>query len=187
MKGLKITFATIGIVIILFFLVAAVLPSTYTVTRSIEINRPVGPIYAMVSDLTQWPAWSPWKAMDPDAEMIFEGMEGQPGSSWAWNGDVLGQGKLTLKQTDPNHKARFELEFYTPNKMVADDIWTFTSLPSQQSTRVTWTNTGPLDYPVGRYIGLFMDQMMGPDFEKGLTNLKNFAEKGAMSESSTMK
>ena len=29
---------------------------------------------------------------------------------------------------------------------------------------------------VGRYFGLFMDQMVGPQFEKGLENLKNIAE-----------
>ncbi len=52
-------------------------------------------------------------------------------------------------------------------------------------TRVTWRldSSLPLHLDetfgwgvVGRYLGLFMDRMVGPDFEQGLSNMKQLAE-----------
>ena len=44
-------------------------------------------------------------------------------------------------------------------------------------TRVTWTNEGDMGAnPVNRYFGLFMDRLVGPDFEGGLKNLKVLVE-----------
>jgi hypothetical protein len=48
---------------------------------------------------------------------------------------------------------------------------------SGDTTTVTWSNGGKLGLsPVNRYFGLLMDRMMGPDFEKGLSNLKRIVE-----------
>ena len=45
------------------------------------------------------------------------------------------------------------------------------------SSKVTWSNGGDLGMnPVGRYFGLFMDRMMGPDFQSGLEKLKSKVE-----------
>ena len=50
--------------------------------------------------------------------------------------------------------------------------------PSAGGTRVTWTMKGDMGgNPVMHWFALFMDRMVGPDFEAGLTNLKAEAEK----------
>ena len=47
-----------------------------------------------------------------------------------------------------------------------------------KATRVTWTMNGDMGgNPVYRWMGLFMDKMVGPDFDAGLANLKALAEK----------
>ena len=44
-------------------------------------------------------------------------------------------------------------------------------------TKVTWIMESDLGMnPIARIFGLFMDKMLGPDFEKGLSNLKQLAE-----------
>ena len=45
-------------------------------------------------------------------------------------------------------------------------------------TQVTWTMNGDMGAnPLYRWMGLFMDKMVGPDFDAGLANLKALAEK----------
>ena len=45
-------------------------------------------------------------------------------------------------------------------------------------THVTWSFDSDMGAgPIGRYFGLLMDRMVGPDFEGGLANLKALAEK----------
>lgn len=47
-------------------------------------------------------------------------------------------------------------------------------------TEVKWTSDGDLgNNPMYRYFGLFMDKMIGKDFEGGLINLKSLAEKNS--------
>jgi len=44
-------------------------------------------------------------------------------------------------------------------------------------TKVVWTMNGNAGMnPIFRWFGLFMDKMVGPDFEAGLKNLKKLAE-----------
>jgi hypothetical protein len=44
---------------------------------------------------------------------------------------------------------------------------------------VNWSNEGDMGAsPVNRWFGLFMDRLVGPDFEAGLVNLKRLAEQG---------
>ncbi len=45
-------------------------------------------------------------------------------------------------------------------------------------TKVFWVDAGDLGMnPMNRWFGLFLDGMIGPDFEKGLSNIKKIVEK----------
>jgi hypothetical protein len=50
--------------------------------------------------------------------------------------------------------------------------------PGADGTTVTWAMFGPTPY-VSKFMGIFvsMDSMIGKDFERGLANLKAYAEK----------
>jgi hypothetical protein len=48
------------------------------------------------------------------------------------------------------------------------------------ATRVTMAMEGDLGHsPVNRWFGVFMDRLVGPDFEAGLANLKRLGESPA--------
>lgn len=59
----------------------------------------------------------------------------------------------------------------------AGRFFTIRSLePIAGGTRITWRNEGNLPYPIGRYFGLGVEGMLGPQCEKGLANLKRVCE-----------
>lgn len=67
------------------------------------------------------------------------------------------------------------LTFLKPFK--SENTIVFTLVPDGDATLVTWTMTGPKTL-MTRVIGIFtsMDKLVGPDFEKGLTQLKALLE-----------
>lgn len=175
LKTLKILAGLMAAFIALFLLVAAVLPGTYTVERSIEIDRPPALVYAQVTDYNAWLEWSPWPQMDPNAKHTVNGAPGTVGMTWSWEGDELGVGAMTIAALDENRSLHSTLEFKEPMQSIADDYVELEPLDGGR-TRVTWRNTGELPYPVGRYFGLGMDGMLGPQYEDGLQNLKALCE-----------
>ena len=44
------------------------------------------------------------------------------------------------------------------------------------TTTVTWAFDTEHENVMGRWFGVMLDRMLGPDYEKGLTNLKRVAE-----------
>lgn len=160
----------------LFFIVAAVLPGTYTVERTIEIDRPPAVVYGQVTDYNAWLEWSPWPKMDPNAKHTVEGTPGTVGMTWSWSGEELGVGAMTIAALEPNRSLHSTLEFKEPMQSLADD-YVELEPTDDGGTRVTWRNTGDLPYPVGRYFGLGMDGMLGPQYEEGLQNLKALCER----------
>jgi len=174
MKTLKKVLLGLGIIIVLFLLAGLFLPSSYHVERSIVISEPVEKVYPQVANLNNWMRWNPWTAMEPTAKNEVKGSGEDLGSVWAWEGEVIGKGSLTIKELEPNRLVRSQLVFVAPQAMKSEDIWQFT--PTADGTEVTWAMEGDLDYPIGRNFGLFMDGMLGGDFEKGLDNLKKVTE-----------
>lgn len=169
----KILYAVIG-VIVLLLVVAIFLPSEYKVSRSIEINQPDSIVFAKVVDFNYRASWDPWVSMDPEAKTTISGPVGQPGSTWSWEGKETGKGRMTIVKVEKNRMIESKLEFLEPQAGESDVTWKFE--PAAGGTMVTWQFSGAADYPVGRYLGLFMDTMVGSDFEKGLNNLKRVCE-----------
>ena len=174
MRILKIIGMIAGGLVALFLIVAAVLPSSYRITRTVEIETPAEMIYPLVVNLPNWPKWDPFTEQEPTAKSTFVGEPGTIGSEWSWVGEVIGTGSMTVEEVVPNRYIRSRMEMIAPQPMVAQDLWDFT--PTASGTKVTWTVQGDLDYPMGRIFGLFMESLMGSTFEKGLANLKRLSE-----------
>jgi hypothetical protein len=169
----KALYAVLGLVA-LFLVTAAFLPSAYSVERSIEIGRPPSVVFGQVADFNQWLAWSPWPEMEPAAKNTITGIPGTVGSTWAWEGKEIGVGSMTVEEVEKDRLLRSKLAFKEPMSSEADDSMRLEPIPS--GTKVTWTNRGNLPYPVGRYFGLGVEGMLGPQFEKGLAKLKRVCE-----------
>jgi effector-binding domain-containing protein len=171
---IKIFYWVMGIVALLI-IVSLLLPKTYKVDRMITIHAKPGIIYGLTSNFKLWHLWVPWtKEVDSSAVFTMAGAAAQVGTSWKWDGKILGNGEMVCTSLLPGQLVAYDLAFDNGKYRSKGKI----TIESQgDSTNVSWIDEGDLGYnPVGRYMGLFMDRMMGPDFEKGLAKLKAVAE-----------
>jgi len=174
MKFLKTLLIILLALIALVMLVAAFLPSTVVVSRSVEINKPVEEVFAYVSRYRERQQWDPWLEQDPGAKVTISDPDSGVGSSYAWDGEVIGSGNMVIEALEANKSVTAKLNFVNPQPMSADVMWDLKA--TANGTRATWSFSSSLHYPIGRIMGLFMDQLLGPDFEKGLANLKELIE-----------
>jgi effector-binding domain-containing protein/uncharacterized protein YndB with AHSA1/START domain len=175
MKIVKKIAIALGALVAVFVVVGAALPKTAQVERSIAIAAPPAMVFTVLNGFRQFGQWSPWADIDPKAATTFEGPEAGVGAkmSWAGNADV-GTGSQEIVESTPNGSIKMRLTF---GDFGGDFHATFTLVPAAEGTQVTWRFAA--DYGsnlVGRYFGLFSDRMLGPDYEKGLAQLKAFVE-----------
>ncbi len=150
------------------------LPNSYSLTNSIEINRPADLVYNQVADFNKWSAWSPWAEQDPKAKITIEGAPGSEGQKMSWEGEKVGAGTMTLVAAAENESLVCSDVFLKPMEATAKDYWRFES--DSTGTKVTWVTSGGLKYPFGRLFGLAIDKFVGETERHGLENLKKVCE-----------
>jgi uncharacterized protein YndB with AHSA1/START domain len=156
---------------------ASTRPDTFTVERSATIQAPPDRIYAHLADFHRWSAWSPWENRDPAMKRSFSGAASGQGAVYAWEGNKeVGSGRMEIRSARPASSVDIQLDFLAPFE--AHNTATFTLVPENGATAVTWTLHGPMPF-LSKVLSVFvsMDQMIGKDFEAGLANLKTAAEK----------
>ena len=173
---LKWTGVTLGGLIALFLIVGLILPSKYAASRSITINAAPSTVFPLVNSLKEQQKWSPWRETDPAMRINWTDTTTGEGAKYSWNGPVAGQGSMEIVKSVENRSIRTALDFAEQGQAMAE--WTFEPV-SESSVKVTWAFSGDSGWNLmGRYFGLFMDSFIGPDFERGLANLKKLAETG---------
>jgi hypothetical protein len=148
----------------------------YVVERSKAIQAPAEAVYAEIADFHRWTAWSPWEDIDPNLQRTYSGPDAGAGARYAWSGNrKAGEGTMEITEAVDNARVVIDLRFVKPFRSHSTTV--FHLKPEGESTRVTWTMTGPMTL-MTRIMGVFksMDKMIGPDFEKGLQRLKSVVE-----------
>ncbi|HXN15119.1 MAG TPA: SRPBCC family protein [Usitatibacter sp.] len=166
----------IGLVIVAVGLagIGLALPSHFEVRRATEINAPAEKIYRYLEDPRQWARWTVWNERDPGMTVSYSGAPAGGGAKWSWESKTEGNGSMEFTRAEPNRRVEYTLFFPDFDMRSAGAL---TLNPAGGATRVTWTNAGEVGRnPATRYFALFMDRVIGPDFEKGLANLKRLAE-----------
>jgi hypothetical protein len=162
--------------LLLLVLVAYLLPSTYRVERTLVINAKPEAVFALVGDLRRWKDWGAWQERDPAMKMTYSEKTAVVGGWSAWESESEGNGKMTLTATDAPKRVVYKLEF--PD-MGTSSEGVLALTPAAGGVQVVWTDAGGLGMnPLFRWFGLFIEKMIGPDFEKGLANMKKLAEAG---------
>src|SRR5262245_51620558 len=169
----------LAVVIVVFVIFVAMRPSSFRIQRCATIAAPAEAVFEQVNDFRRWQAWSPWEKLDPDLKRTFEGPLSGAGSVYRWVGNKkVGEGSMTLTQSVPGEIVRIKLVFIKP--FAATNTAEFTFKPEGDQTAVTWSMTGNNNF-MAKAFCLFvnMDKMVGGDFEKGLTQLKQVVESNA--------
>lgn len=156
--------------------IATTKPSTFEVKRERVVAAPAGSVFANLNDFRRWQRWSPWEKLDPNLKRTYGGAEQGVGATYAWQGNSdAGAGKMTITDSTPERQLKIRLDFTEPFASTNSTI--FDLVPQGQGTRVIWRMTGDNTF-VGKVFSIFfdMDEMVGQDFERGLSNLERASQ-----------
>ena len=169
MKYLKYILFLLLIIAIGFAIYVAVQPSDFDVSRKQSIRAPAAVIYENVNDYKNWTTWSSWLEKNPETKVTFPDKTSGVGGSYSWEDDD-GIGSMTTTAIDPPKGIEQEMRFgeFPPSKV----MWQFDE--NNGITDVTWRMTGENLPFIMKFFGAIsggFDEMMGPDFERGLEKL----------------
>lgn len=175
MKALKVLLIAVVVLLALIVGGGLMVSPKFSLSRTATINAPAEKVYALVADPRAWKQWSAWNQRDPAMAIEYSGPASGPGAVWAWKSKSQGDGRMTFTTAEAPRRLGYELFFPDFNSTSTGE---FRLDANGGATQVTWTMDGDMGAnPVNRLMGLFMDKMVGPDFDAGLANLKALAEK----------
>jgi effector-binding domain-containing protein len=171
---LKKIIAVIAAILVLVAVVGFLLPRHAHVARSVTIDRPASLVYATVNSFLLFPKWSPWQELDPNMHQTTEGPRDGVGAKLVWSGnDKVGSGTQLITASTLDSSVASDLDF--GGMGAAKSLITLT--PDGNMTKATWTLDIDMGAnPLGHYVGLTMDRMIGKDFAAGLAKLKTLVE-----------
>ena len=170
MKVLKIIIC----VIFSLFVLNALLPQTYNVERSIEIDSNLSKVFELSNDLERWPLWSPWVALDNSVKVEIGDISKGMGANQTWS-DNNGTGRLTFIESTKDKRISYNIWFgdakeSATSTMILEQI-------TDQKIKIHWTIEGNVQIPIiGFIFASLIDTLIGSAFELSLDNLKREAE-----------
>lgn len=168
MKPMRTFLLIITIMILTFFLVAAILPDAYHMERRVAIDASPSQVFEQVNELENWKNWNPEMP-----EMQFNEIPKGAGARQEWETPKGGKGYLEIKRAVPGQIIQAEMKF--PGYDTFETNWMLR--PEGDSTYATWgMDFGSLDYPLGRYSGVLTNKRMQANIYVGLQNLKTHLE-----------
>lgn len=163
----------IGLLVLVVALVGyvATRPESFRVKRTAVVAAPAPKVFEIINDLTQWSRWSPYDHRDTEMKKTYSGPQSGVGAAYAWNGNSqVGEGKMTIVESQPAKLVRMKLEFSRPFKC-CNDV-NFVLEPVAGGTEVSWIMDGKNTlFSKAMSLVISMDNMVGKDFEQGLSNL----------------
>ena len=174
MKVLRKIVLVVLLLPIVLLVVSFFLPSKYHVVREEVILAQPEAIYPWLAQLRQWPEWTVWSTnYDPTIAHTFSGPAEGAGAVMSWTSKA-GNFSLKLSAADAKTGVKYDLNYEDGTLLCHGGV---TMAPVEGGQRVTFSNEGQLGrHPVRVYLGLFVDKMMGAEFQKNLQGLKQKVE-----------
>ena len=150
---------------------------SFHLSRETTIAAPTERIHALINDFHEWRSWSPWEGLDLSMERAYDGASSGLGAVYAWRGNSkAGEGRMEIVESQPQ-QVGVDLLFAAPMKAHNRVDFTLTPVDEGQRTHVEWAMTGPQNFVMRVMSKVWsMEKMIGPDLERGLTQLKQVAE-----------
>ncbi len=174
LKFFKFVFGAIALLALVLVVGGYFLSPKFTVERRITIQAPAERVFALVADPREWKRWGVWNQRDPSMAIEYSGPASGVDAVWAWKSKSEGDGRMRFTAAEAGRRLAYELYFPDFGTTSTGEL----RLQAQGSTtEVVWVMQGDMGgNPIARWFGLFMDKVVGPDFEGGLANLKQLAE-----------
>ncbi|MCU0430848.1 MAG: SRPBCC family protein [Cytophagaceae bacterium] len=179
MKILKYLGVVLALLILTPLFIALFLKKQFTVERDIVINKPKQEVFDFIKLLKNQDSYSVWALKDPSMKKEWRGTDGTVGfvSGWDSQNDEVGKGEQEIIGIQEGQRVDYELRFFKPMEG-KDNAYMTTEALSDSTTKVVWGFKGNMAYPMNLMLLFFdMEQMLGADFQNGLSNLKKEVEK----------
>lgn len=178
MKTIKRILLALAAIIVLALVIALFIKKEYLIEREIIIDKPKIEVFDYVKYLKNQDNYSVWAGMDPNMIKEFKGTDGTVGfiSAWESQNENVGKGEQEIIKIEEGNRIDYELRFVEPFEDKGN-TYLITESIGDSSTKVKWGYTGKMNYPMNLMMLMMnMDKMLGPDLEKGLSNLKTLME-----------
>lgn len=159
------------LVIVAVLVVLALQPGLISVRRSTVIARDRQAVFNAIRDLRQWRHWSPWLLHEPGARLDYSDAPEAVGGWYAWDGQLIGAGRITHLQLEVPERIEQRIVFKRPFKSESAVTWELAERPEDGGTEVYWSMRGRMPF-FFRFLAPMMSQMIGKDFELGLVLLR---------------
>lgn len=175
MKYLKILLAIVAALILAVMVYALTLPSDIAIERSIKIDVPQTFAFDYLYDLKNWEQWTVWKEYDSTLVYSYDGETEGKGAKQTWKGDHSESAFLIFTNINPPDKIDFELAWNDGETSFSGFIKSIRI--EEESTRIEWVHYKDVGWnPFMKLLGSMLENVMGPNFEKSLINLKKKLE-----------
>lgn len=172
-----IKFIGIGLIgiVVLFVIIAFLLPSKVHVERTMTIKAKSAAVFSLINDLKKWNSWLPWYRMDTVAKITFGDTSEGVGGNYSWISEKsnVGSGSIKISKSTPFSFIETQINFEGNGNSVVG----FWLEDSEKNTKLKWTMDSDAGMnPIKRFFGYFFaEKMLGPIFESGLKNIDSVA------------
>jgi len=151
------------------------LPAKVHLERSIIIKSEPHKVFKVINSLSNFNHWSPWFKKDIKAKYSLSGPVAGVGSKISWIGNNnVGNGSNEIIESVENKYIKTKFLF---GKSDQPALSTISLSLETEGTKVTWAFDNDFGYNVFyRYFGFWLEDMIAPDYERGLANLKIYLE-----------
>jgi len=156
---------------------ALLVASTYLLPRQVQVQRqatvPLSPaaVLALAGSNSGYQRFNPYRTSDPKLKVQLFGPDSGVGSGFHFESKD-GKGSQTVAAVSDT-----AVDFKIDLGPMGQPTQRIEVSPTSAGTTVVWTLHADMGMnPIGRVIGLFMDKMVGPQFETGLKNLGQTAQ-----------
>ncbi len=171
--------ALIAVAVLAVLGLASTKPDHIHVERTVEIAATAADMAPFAEDLRKVQMWSPWNEKDPTLVPTYSDPSTGVGATYSWKGnDQVGEGSMTTTSSVPG-KVVHHLHFIAPFEGQADATIAYEE--AGDGLTVVWSYDDPAALFMTKVMTVFvdMDDMLGPDYEKGLKKLKPLVEAAA--------
>ena len=176
---MSIVFTTLLVmagIIALLLIIALFIKKEHYVKREIIINAPRQKVFDYIKMLKNQDEFNKHAMAGSDRTREYKGTDGTVGFIYSWKGDKkAGEGEKEIKNIVEGRKVEMEIRFIKPMTATANIIMETEPLSDDQ-TKLYWSNSGTLKYPVNIFVPM-MEKKLPKEMDSSLANLKNILEK----------
>jgi hypothetical protein len=178
-RVLRVALAIVALLAAVIVGIGLLLRCEWHVSRSATVNAPPTTVYAVVSDLRRWSAWTVCadgpgaSELDPTATWDVGEVAQGTGATLRWHGEKLGTGSLEITGGTPETGLAYTMlvEGF-PSK------GTLALAPAGMGTKVTWTDTGSVGWNLpARFFVATLEQELSHHFDRALAQLGTVMDK----------